>query len=230
MADKKQNTTDNINVFIDGDKNGFNSKSSIQRFKQSVKNELNFNLSNLAKHYLKPNYVFELVSQTNKELKFIIKLQDETNKENSRKVLLSKLEMLRKQRNNLSFGKIDSSVDVPKDIADEYKKLMKISKVPIPSPSDIISNPDQYKQMISMIISNPMMKKIGSSHPYSKYFKLLANKLNVTEMNLPKNNSENVNPDIEKLMKMSETVENVKGNEIKKDDDTDTEEEETIDV
>ena len=240
-----------MNVHVEGDKSGFNSKSALQKFKQAIKESSEYNLFELKRKFVKDDYLLEFVSKTETDVKFTVSSKNsfqptpqsansgqmnQSELSSKREALRARLEMLRKNRINVFTGKTKSSVNVPKDILDEYNKLRKVAKVPIPDPVDILQNPDQYRPMISMITGNSMIKKLGSNHPYTKYFKLLANKLNITgsvDNMMPNlNGPVDMGTNIDNLMKMSEPVTNVKGNTIN-DDDTDTEDEDdekTIEV
>jgi len=222
-------------IVIDGDKNGFLSKNCIHKFKLALKennfNNLN-NLEQISKKFIKSNYKIEIINQSNDCLNLKINLIDltsntEKNEETSRETpnvesrtaLKSKLNILKKSRlnnYNLVSNKKKLDVDVPKDILDEYAKLMKISKIPVPDPVEILQNPEQYKPMISMFINNKMMKQIGSSHPYSKYFKLLAKKLELNQVSELNQNDQN---------NEKELIRNIQGKKISQNEDSETESE-----
>jgi hypothetical protein len=73
--------------------------------------------------------------------------------------------------------------------------------------------------MLAMVLGNTMMKQLGQTHPYVRYFKLLAEKLGVTEpLPVP-------TQDYSEMLKPSEKQQ-VKGNDIKDanyETDSDTE-------
>ena len=184
-------TTNPINVYIEGDKTGFNSKTAIERFRSNVKSNTAFDINELANKYIKPDYKLELVEQTDMNIKFNITMtktvttdapvaSDVPDDATKRKQLLkAKINMMRKDRTNSDYHKAKSNNNVPDEILAEYLKLKKVSKMPIPEPSEILSNPEEYKPIISMVLSNSMMKQFGASHPYVRYFKLIAEKLGV---------------------------------------------------
>jgi hypothetical protein len=60
------------NIHIVGDKNGFNSKEALRKFKLAVKNS-NINITELNSKYIKPNYKLELVEHFDDTLRFDIK-------------------------------------------------------------------------------------------------------------------------------------------------------------
>ena len=180
-----------INVFIDGDKSNFISKLSINKFKQNVK-QVNFqldNLDNVSSLYLKPGYLFNLISHENDNYKFkIIKKpieQDEKSK--LRNLMRTKIHQLTNNRTNNTYHKAKLSGKVDDEILEEYTKLKKVSKLPVPEPFDVINNPEKYKPIISMILNNEIMATLGKTHSYVKYFNLLANKIGLISDNVPNN-------------------------------------------
>jgi D-arabinose 1-dehydrogenase-like Zn-dependent alcohol dehydrogenase len=88
--------------------------------------------------------------------------------------------------NNI-YHKAKLSGKVDDEILEEYTKLKKVSKLPVPEPFDVINNPEKYKPIISMILNNEIMTTLGKTHSYVKYFNLLANKIGVISNNVPNN-------------------------------------------
>ena len=180
-------------IHIEGDKLGFNSKMAIDKFKLAVKSNNNFNLVELSKKYIKPEYSITLVDSDDTNIRFSIKQlvqklvalhktkEDEEAIEKKRELIRAKINLLKQERTNSGVRKAKQDNNVSDEILNEYTKLKKMIKIPIPEPSEILSKPDEYKPLISMVLGNSMMKQFGSSHPYVKYFKLLADKLGVTE-------------------------------------------------
>jgi hypothetical protein len=172
-----------FNVHINGDKSGFNSKSSVDKFKIAIKSVLEkneeINVDNLAQRYINNNFTLTVEKKDVNIYATIMKRIQQTNKDN-RDLLKAKISLMKKSRTNSDYYKAKSG-NVPEDIIEEYTKLKKISKMPVPEPSEILTNPEQYKPMLAMVLGNTMMKQLGQSHPYVRYFKLLADKLGVTE-------------------------------------------------
>ena len=107
-------------------------------------------------------------------------------------------------------------------------KLKQISKMPIPEPNEIFAHQEEYKPIISMVLQNSMMQQLGSNHPYVRYFKLIAEKLGVeTVLPIPTQNflSEDKIKEMKDFVKNQEQVVEIKGNEMSKDDETDSEDE-----
>jgi hypothetical protein len=254
MTETAQNITVNeqkttVFVFIDGDKSAFVSKAAVDKFKQSIKTNSEANLSDLVTKFVKPEYNLELVSSENNEYKYKVivkavnkqpKVQKEkTESEQRRELLRAKVKLMANARTNSDYYKAKSAGNVDNEILVEYQKLKKMTKMAIPEPSEILANPEQYKPMLSMVLSNPMMRQHGSSHPYVRYFKLLAEKIGATEiLPVPTQNFGSSSPSsMEEMMKTSNPVEikQVSGNSlnvINEDADTDTEDEaeDNIDV
>ena len=231
-----------FNVFIEGDKSGFNSKNAFDKFKQAVKSSDNFDLVELTKKYVKSGFVVEQVDRTNNNIKFIIgnENQEETvvpqmsEKDQKRQMLKAKINLMRQDRTNSVYHKAKASSNVPAEILSEYMKLKQISKMPIPEPNEILAHPEEYKPIVSMILQNSMMKQLNSTHPYVRYFKLIAEKIGL-EMPLPMPTqdflsgntfSDMTNP----VSDTSKLVVDIKGNEMSKEDETDSEGESDIEV
>jgi hypothetical protein len=166
-------------VKINGDKTGFNSKSAVDKFKSHVKNTKAIDLEDLKKRFIKSDYVLEIESQTDTSVDFKITNNHELALKRSRELLRAKLNLMSNNRTNVSYYKAKASNKVPDEILKEYAKLIKISKIPVPEPSEVLSKPEEYKSLISSIISSPMMAQLGAAHSHSKYFKLLAKELGI---------------------------------------------------
>jgi len=219
-----------IAVFIDGDKSTFVSKAAVDKFKQSIKSNPSSVLEELCVKYVKPEYKLELVSSDANEFKYKIitrpvqkPKKEKTEKEQRRELLKAKLNLMANERTNRDYHKAKTSGNVDHEILVEYQKLKKMTKMAIPEPSEILANPEQYRPMLSMVLSNPIMKQHGSSHPYVRYFTLLAEKIGATEFVQQPTNLPN---GIEEIMKNAGPTElkNVSGNSISNDNqDTDSE-------
>jgi hypothetical protein len=234
-----------ITIFIDGDKNGFNTKNSIDRFKKKIKLNNDLNLDELIKEFIKNDYNLEIIEKNDELIKFNITKKEIIKEDinNARQELRNKLKNMIKSKSN-RLSNMKRNVNIPEEITKEYLKLIKlnISNNNIPSPQDVFAKKEEYKMSIPLILNNPQIKKLPQSHPYIKYFKLLAKHLDITDehLNIPPeiiNNLNNIQlPDnIQSLINKSGSINNVldniigninKTNDNKKDDeDTDTEEE-----
>jgi len=191
-------------VVIEGDKNGFNSKSAIDKFKLAVKATGNFDLVELSQKFFKSDYNLTLVSKSDTEYKFkvehvqteklvvdeksdVLEKQVVDSKEESKKrkeLLRAKINNMRQMRNNSFYHKAKASSNVPEEILSEYKKLV---------------------------------KEIGAEEA-----------LPVPTQNFL-NNQPSIPNNLEQMMKMAGPVTDVKGNLMSKDEDTD-EEDDSIEV
>lgn len=210
------------NVHISGDKSGFNSKAAVDKFKVAVRAVLEkkeeLNVEELSTRFINSNFTLTLDRKEANIYASVSKKQEQTTKENH-DLLKAKINLMKKTRTNSDYYKAKSG-NVPDDIMEEYTKLKKMSKMPIPEPSEILEHPEEYKPMLAMVLGNTMMKQLGSTHPYVRYFKLLAEKLGVTEpLPVP-------TQDYSEMLRPSEKLQ-VKGNDIKDanyETDSDTEE------
>jgi hypothetical protein len=216
-----------LNVIIEGDKTGFNSKNAVDKFKQAVKSSNNFDLVELTKKYVKSGFVLEQVEKTDNSYKFMIgkenpevetKLPQLSETEQRRKMLKAKINLMRQDRTNSVYHRAKANDNVPSEILSEYMKLKQISKMPIPEPNEIFAHPEEYKPIISMVLQNSMMKQLSSNHPYVRYFRLIAEKLGV-DMPLPMPTQDFLTGN-----KIQEKIVEIKGNQMTKDADTDDEE------
>jgi hypothetical protein len=207
-----------LNVYVDGDKSGFNSKSAVDKFKQAVKQNVDINVVELANKYINKLYKLELVNKTESEVRFNLSKLEVVANNDKRDLLRAKLNLMKNNRTNSDLHRARTSEVVPEEILREYTKLKRMSKMPVPEPSEVLSKPDEYKPMLAMVLGNEMMQKLGQSHPYVRYFKLLADKLGV-EMPLPMPTR-----DYSQVTAPAE-MKQVKGNELKNyETDSDTEE------
>lgn len=172
-------------VFIEGNKEGFNSKMAVEKFKTSVKKmdmeSGKLNLEELQKKYIKPEYKLELVKHELTDQNIIVKLslvEKPIDKDSNKKLLKEKLKTMKKNRNKFDYYKVNDDDEASNDIFKEYINLKKTCKLPVPEPNEILSNPEQYRPLLNMILNNKMMNQMGANHPYIRYFRLIANKLN----------------------------------------------------
>ena len=216
-----------LNIIIEGDKSGFNSKNAVDKFKQAVKSLENFDLVELTKKYVKSDFVLEQVEKTDNSIKFMIGKENSeakkqepqlSEKEQKSKMLKAKINLMRQDRTNSVYHRAKANDNVSSEILSEYMKLKQISKMPIPEPNEIFAHPEEYKPVIAMVLQNSMMKQLNSSHPYVRYFRLIAEKLGV-DMPLPMPTQDFLTGN-----KMQEKIVEITGNEMSKDADTDDEE------
>ena len=235
-----------ITVFIDGDKNGFISKNSIDRFKKKIKLNYNFNFDELKQEFIKIDYNLELIDKSEDFIKFNITKKEiiiiKDNIDENKKELKNRLKNIIRSKSNKNSININKN-NIPEELIKEYNKLIKlnINKNSIPSPQDIINRPNEFKASIPFILNNPQIKKMTKSHPYIKYLKLIVDYLDASNISqdipLP-NDIESLinNINIESLIDKSGNINNsnieslikkagIINNNNNHDTDTDTEEE-----
>jgi hypothetical protein len=171
-----------LSILVEGDKSGFNSKSAFTKFKDFLRE--NGSLDDASK-FVKPEYKVLLDEKTDKEVKYKIVLKnyvEETKVDVKQKkdMIKAKLKLLADTRTNINVRHLSLNKDiVPKDISAEYRKLMKVSKVPVPEPIEILKNPEQYKPLVMGVLQNGVTANLPSNHPYKLYFKLLAKHMGI---------------------------------------------------
>jgi hypothetical protein len=178
-----------VNIFVDGDKNGFNSKNAFQRFKETARATTNIDELN---KYLKSDYIVSLISRTESELRFnIVKVVNVNKKdeflEQKKSMLKAELKARAYVRANKKMPE-NQKTSVTSDMDTllfEYMRLKKTTKMPVPSPKEALANPMQYKQLVSMVLNNPSIKSLDQDNPYLRYFTLLANAMKLDQSEEP---------------------------------------------
>lgn len=204
-------------IIIDGSKDAFVSKNAVDKFKNFVKNNKDtINIDDLNSKYIKPEFKLELTTNTNEQIVFKVISIEEINKIKQKELLKSKLRLMCGRANNFK----DKDNLVPSDVLKEYIKLKNMVKMPIPEPGEIFSKPEQYRHIISMVLGNSMMSKLGSKHPYVRYFTLIAQHLGIEPQVNLNNVQYNMPDNIQELINASGTIQETSLN----NDDTDTEE------
>jgi hypothetical protein len=169
----------NLSIILDGDKTAFNSKSALVKFKDFVRED--GSLNDCTK-FIKPEYKILLEEKTDNLRRYKIVLKD-VNKDvdkDKKEILKAKLKLMADSRTNIGVRHLSLNKDtVPKEISDEYKKLMKISKIPVPEPVEILKNQEQYKPLVMGVLQNGITATLASNHPYKNYFKLLAKHMGI---------------------------------------------------
>jgi len=124
---------DNLNIFIEGDNDGFNSQNAKFKFKQTVKQQLQNNnaffssdYSKLFNKYIKDDY--ELKFKSFKDGNVTVSLNKKVVPKNNftrRELLKSKIKMMSDKRTNANYYKAKNSDVVPDDVLDMYNKASK---------------------------------------------------------------------------------------------------------
>lgn len=203
-------------VHIEGDKSYFSSKMAVDRFKRDLKNNDSEKL--VKNDYFIPNHSYEILSQTDTEIKVkLVALDSATsnnvtsvsNSVNSKDALKQKLQSMKNSRTSQSNIKSTMKDKVPSEILDAYFELMKVDKLRAsthPKPDEVISNPEQYRPVIQKTVASFAALKINN--PVTNYYRLLAKHLGINNtptqpqqqntQNKPNENAPNL-PDMDSI-------------------------------
>tara|TARA_Y100000590_G_scaffold469795_1_gene659778 strand:- start:6822 stop:7472 length:651 start_codon:yes stop_codon:yes gene_type:complete len=189
--------TENTNksVFIKGNKELFLSKGAIQRFKNDLKKCDIKNINIEDGKYLTPGYIFNINFKDNNFYANII-TQEEYLHNEKRKMLKSKLKKARYNR-SVTVKKERESLrrSIPDKLFKSYMNLMKQGNFGnIPSPKDVIDNPEKFEKQISLIMGeNGMVSNDGNANnAIKKYFNSLGNFMGVEPSQLNINKTQSV--------------------------------------
>ena len=186
-----------MNVFIEGDRTQFLSKSAVDRFKKDVK-ETKPDLIDSSK-YLKEGYIFNIV-QTENNITAKICNQEELKLENKRQELKNRLKSAQRCRGGEQYKQLDSlKRTVPDKIYKSYLNLIKTYGASnIPSPLEIIENPDKYRDQISRVsgMKGPVSNDIHLSNAIKQYFSSLGKFLCIEPSNISLESTPNINSHI----------------------------------
>jgi len=183
MSDTIQNKStplDAKSVHIEGDKSYFISKGAIDRLKRDLKNNDVEKLQN--NEYFKEDWTYQIVSQSDLEIKVKLVNKIDLANENKPRVLNCDerrqflKDKMKKMRNQTP---IKSKVEVPKDLMREYLSLKKYKlKVDLLDPGVVLSNPEEYKNTVHTMVQSFGMFK-GNNNPVINYYKSLAKHLDL---------------------------------------------------
>ena len=184
MSDTTQNKStlvDGKSVHIEGDKSYFISKGAIDRLKRDLKNNDVEKLQNNG--YFKEDWTYQIVSQSDLEIKIKLVNKIDLANENKPRVLNCDerrqflKDKIKKMRNQTPIKK--SKVEVPKDLMREYLSLKKYKlKVDLLDPGVVLSNPEEYKNTVHTMVQSFGMFK-GHNNPVINYYKSLAKHLDL---------------------------------------------------
>jgi hypothetical protein len=177
-----------MNVFIEGDRTLFLSKSAVDRFKSDVKgsNSDNFDSVDSSK-YLKEGYVFN-ITKNESNINAKICNSEEIKNENKRKELRMRLKNAQRCRGGEQYKQLESlKRTVPDKIFKSYVNLIKNYGVNnIPSPLEVIENPDKFRTQISTVTGStkPVSNDIRLSNAIKQYFVSLGKFLCIEPSNI----------------------------------------------
>ena len=213
-----------MNIFIEGDRSLFLSKSAVDRFKSEVRGNTTDNFDSVdSSKYLKEGFVFNITKNENNITAKICNAEEIKN-ENKRKELRMKLRNAQRCRGGEQYKQLESlKRTIPDKIFKSYVNLIKNYGVNnIPSPLEVIENPDKFRTQISTVTGStkPVSNDIRLSNAIKQYFSSLGKFLCIEPSNISLDSS----PDIvfDRPPTQQQQFEKIKTN----NDDTDTEDEE----
>jgi hypothetical protein len=213
-----------MNVFIEGDRGLFLSKSAVDRFKSDVRgnNTDNFDSVDSSK-YLKEGYVFNITKNENNINAKICNCEDIKN-ENKRKELRMRLKNAQRCRGGEQYRQLESlKRTVPEKIFKSYVNLIKNYGVNnIASPLEVIENPEKFRTQISTVTGStkPVSNDIKVSNAIKQYFASLGKFLCIEPSNFSLESEPDIVFDRPQTKPLVEKIKTSNDN-----DDTDTEDE-----
>jgi hypothetical protein len=165
-----------MNVFIEGDRSVFLSKTAVERFKKEVR-ETKPDMVDSSK-FLKSGYVF-IITVDNNNINAKIANEEEIKMENKHKELKMRLRNARRTRGGEQYKQLDSlKRTIPDKIFKSYVNLIKtFGANNIPSPLEVMENPDKFRTQISTVMGSkkPVSNDIRLSNAIKQYFTSLGN-------------------------------------------------------
>ena len=190
MADNNTHTS----VLINSDKDLFLSKNAILRFKNDLKKCDTKNINLEDGKYLKDGYIFDIKFNNNKFNVNIVS-QEEYLRNEKRKMLKNKLRKAQYNRSvNVKKERESLRRSIPDKLFKSYMNLMKQGQFgSIPSPKDVIDNPEKFQKQISLIMGEEgaVSNDTKANNAIKKYFNSLGNFMGVepSKMNINKSQS-----------------------------------------
>jgi hypothetical protein len=211
-----------MNVFIEGDRSLFVSKTAVDRFKTEIRN-VKPDMIDSTK-YLKEGYSFDITINENNITAKIVNTEERL-KENKRKELKTRLRTAQRCRGGEQYKQLESlKRTIPDKIFKSYVNLIKNFGVNnIPSPLEVIENPDKFRTQISTVMgtTKPVSNDMRLSNAIKQYFTSLGKFLCIEPANIGMES----HPDIVFDNTPKQTFEKIK---MPNDNDNDTEDEDDI--
>jgi hypothetical protein len=177
-----------MNVFIEGDRSWFLSKTAVDRFKTDIRGTQSDNFDSVdSSKYLKEGYVFNITKNDNNITAKICN-SDELKAENKRKELKMRLKNAQRCRGGEQYKQLESlKRTIPDKIFKSYVNLIKtFGANNIPSPLEVIENPDKFRTQISTVMgtTKPVSNDMRLSNAIKQYFSSLGKFLCIEPANL----------------------------------------------
>ncbi len=186
-----------MNVFIEGDRSQFQSKSAVDRFKKDIKELDQSKLDSInSSKYLKEGFVFKTLVENNSIKVNIISLEQEKQellvkqKQDSRKQLRDQLKQLKNSRTGQVHKHLDTlKRTIPENIYKSYYNLIRNFQMPnIPAPDDVINNVDKYRTQVATImgLGGNVSNDARASSYIKQYFNALGQFLGIEPIDVNK--------------------------------------------
>jgi len=183
-------TKDSISVFIDGFKEGLKSKRALKKLKITVRN-MKEGTPLESERFFKSGYDYEInkhkdgyIININKT-KELLELEEKQKEEEER---LQKREELREKLRNRRYyrsGGVKRELSklkkkVPKKVFKSYLDFKRTFDVPVPTPEEIMSDPQQYTQLVQMYASGAKLSPDENfNRKITKYFKEIGDMMGI---------------------------------------------------
>lgn len=180
------NSANSKSVIIEGDKNMFQTKGAIDRLKRDLRSNDEQKLKENT--YFKNGWTYQVVSSSDAEIKVQITPNTGSNStrqtstlseaETKRRMLKDRLKIMRDEKRSPELLRSTLKNKVPEDLIDSYIELKKLQskvqlKVPVPSPVEVLSNQDEFRQLVHMTVQSFGMFN-GANNPVVNYYRGLA--------------------------------------------------------
>lgn len=216
-----------MNVFIEGDCSCFVSKTAIDRFKNDIRGTKSDEIDMFdSSKYLKDGYIFNITIKEN-NINAKICNEEEIKLENKRKELKNRLRGAQRCRGGEQYKQLKSlKRTIPDKIFKSYVNLVKnYGGANIPSPLEVIENPDKFKNQISAVMgtTKPVSNDIKLSNAIKQYFTSLGkffcieptdpniNMSDITTFNRPQ---DQVQPKVQKIKTNEEDTDDEDEDEV----------------
>lgn len=180
-------TTETTSVYINGDRSVFLSKNSINRLKKDIRTMMDPTKIE-SSNYINESHTLNVNVNDNNVTVNIVSTET-NNREERRRKLRKMIRNGQKQRSGEMTKQMKSMKrTVPKNLFNSYKKAMAGFNFPLPSPSDVINDPEKFKNQISLMMSQMgrVSNDVNASGAIKNYFKQLGDYLGIepAQMNM----------------------------------------------
>jgi|TARA_Y100000389_G_C17368062_1_gene467430 hypothetical protein len=190
-------------------KDHFLTPRSVDKFKKDLKSDKEL----VPSKYLKEGFNFEIKKTSNDRVDVNIISQEEYDKNKRKQELRMKLKNARYGRSTQPKKKLDSlKRSIPDNIYKAYLNIIRKYQFNIPAPDEVINNLEKYRLQVSLLMdtNQRISNDANANNLVKKYFKLLGEFLGIEPMSIPTQLPEN---------------NKVVNNELSKDNETETEDE-----